>query len=322
MRKNLRYLAVGLLLGLALTGPANRAASQAVADNAADLSVEHPLYSVGAGPLVAVDEGHNNYHTLDGRYAPFGALLKNDGYRLVSLQGRFDQAALAPVRVLVVANPLAATNVASWTLPTPSAFDDREIAAVEAWVRNGGALFLIADHMPFAGAADKLAQAFGFRFENVYAVKGDGRSPEIFNRLTNTLEDTEIARGRDGRRAVEQVQSFTGSAFRAPPTATTILALDEGWTLLYPFEAGEFGAEIPRRTATQADLRGAALDYGKGRVVVFSEAAMFTNQLVRGASVGFGRPTATHNKRFLLNIVEWLSRPDAAATPPAKAPLP
>lgn len=311
MRRNV--LAVGFSLIFALIGAAGPAASQAVANNDTDVSVDRPLYPAGAGPLVAVDEGHNNYHTLEGRYAPFGAVLRNDGYRLVSLTGRFDAAALNPVRVLVIANALAPSNAGNgnWKLPTPSAFSAEEIKVLQAWVRGGGALFLIADHMPFAGAAGELGRAFGFRFDNVYAVKGDGK-PEIFSRAAGTLSDNAVTRGGGERPAVDEVQTFMGSSFRAPRAAIPIMSLDEGWTLRYPTVAGKFDAETRQRAATRDDLRAAALNYGKGRVVVVGEAAVFTNQLVNGQTYGFGRPSARQNKQFLLNVVEWLSHAPGA----------
>jgi hypothetical protein len=306
MRKGAHLLAVGVPLALALICAPDRAATQAIANNETDVSVEHPRYPIGAGPIVAIDEGHNNYHTLKGRYAPFGAVLKNDGYRLTSLQGRIDSAAFGATRILVVANPLATSTVGNWKLPTPSAFGDDEIGILQAWVRNGGALFLIADHMPFAGAATDLGRAFGFQFDNAYAVKGDGRSPEFFSRAADSLSDNAITHGSGRRPAVDEVQTFNGSSFRAPPTAMPIMRLDEGWTLLYPTEAGKFDAATRRRAATRDDLRGAALKYGKGRVVVVSEAALFTNQLVQGKPYGFGQSSARQDKQFLLNIIEWL----------------
>ena len=306
MRISARVLAGGL--SLALIGAVGPVASQAVANNDTDVSVDKPAYRIGAGPLVAIDEGHNNYHTLAGRYAPFAAVLKNDGYRLTALPGSIEPAALRPIRVLVVANPLAASNLGNWKLPTPSAFSEAEIKALQAWVRNGGSLFLIADHMPFAGAAGDLARGFGFQFDNAYAAKGDGKPPETFTRAAGTLADNAITRGSGARPAVNQVQTFTGSSFRAPKGALPIMRLDEDWTLLYPTEAGKFAAGTPQRPATREDLRGAALNYGKGRVVVVGEAAMFTNQLVNGAPFGFGQPSARQDKQLLLNIVEWLSR--------------
>jgi hypothetical protein len=212
--------------------------------------------------------------------------------------------------VLVIANPLAPSNVGpgNWKLPTPSAFEDGEIDAVKTWVGDGGALFLIADHMPFAGAVSALAASFGFTFENAYAAKGDGKPPEIFTREGNTLSDNAVTRGGGRGPAVTEVQTFVGSSFRAPAAAAPLMTLDEGWTLLYPAEAGKFDAQTPQRPATRADLRAAMLEYGKGRVVVVSEAALFTNQLINGAAYGFGQPSARQDKQLLINILEWLSR--------------
>jgi hypothetical protein len=235
-------------------------------------------------------------------------VLQNVGFRMIPFSGRFEAGSLAKVRVLVIANPLAASNVNSWKLPTPSAFDDAEIAAVKAWVGKGGSLFLIADHMPFAGASTALAKAFGFEFDNAYAAKGDGKPPEIFTLGTKTLADNAITRGSGRGPAITEVQTFAGSSFRAPAGAMPIMTLDEDWTLLYPTEAGKFSATTPSRPATRADLRGAALSFGKGRVVVVSEAALFTNQLVNGAPYGFGQPSARQDKQLLINIVEWLGR--------------
>jgi hypothetical protein len=308
MRSCTRQFVLRAAAGLAVSALANPAFAQAVANNQTDVSIAHPAYAAGAGPVVALDEGHHNYHTLEGRYAPFAAVLRNDGFRLVSLAGRFDAAALAKIRVLVIANPLAASNVDHWMLPTPSAFDAAEIQAVKAWVRGGGALFLIADHLPFAGAATDLAAAFGFRFDNCYAAKGDGKPPEIFSRQAGTLADNAITRGAGRGPEVTEAQSFTGSAFRAPAGAMPIMTLDEDWTLLFPTESGKFDAKTPNRRATRADLRGAALVFGKGRIVVVSEAAMFTNQLINGAPYGFGQPSARQDKQLLINIVEWLAR--------------
>ncbi|MGR4862319.1 hypothetical protein [Caulobacter sp. LARHSG274] len=162
--------------------------------------------------------------------------------------------------------------------------------------------------MPFAGAASDLAGVFGFAFDNAYAVKGDGLTVEIFSRDAKTLADNAVTRGLGRGPAVTEVQTFMGSSFRAPATALPIMTLDEGWALLYPEVAGKFDPAVRRRPATRLDLRGAALSYGNGRVVVISEAALFTNQLVKGAPYGFGLPSAKQDKQLLINIVEWLGR--------------
>jgi len=42
-----------------------------------------------ASGIVAVDSGHNDYHTAEGRYEPFASLLNNDGFRVVDSNSPF-----------------------------------------------------------------------------------------------------------------------------------------------------------------------------------------------------------------------------------------
>jgi len=60
-----------------------------LADGTADTSVRNATFRQSAGTVVAIDSGHNNYHTVGGRYAPFASLLRNDGLRVVDLFGGF-----------------------------------------------------------------------------------------------------------------------------------------------------------------------------------------------------------------------------------------
>ena len=56
--------------------------------------------------------------------------------------------------------------------------------------------------------------------------------------------------------------------------------------------------------------QGAVLDFHKGRVAVFGEAAMFTAQYVKDNNAWFGLKAegAEQNEQFLLNIMHWLSK--------------
>jgi hypothetical protein len=164
-------LGVGLLAALAGAVPL-RAPAQQVADTAFRPAPSAPAFAPGTGPRVGIDGAHHDFHTIGGRYLPFAELLRRDGYRVAAFGSPFTAEALRSVDVLVVANALAARNETDWTLPTPSAFAPEEIAAVRAWVAGGGSLLLIADHMPFAGAAADLAAAFGIRWANGFALDG------------------------------------------------------------------------------------------------------------------------------------------------------
>ena len=108
---------------------------------------------------MAIDEGHNNFHTADGRYLHFARLLRADGYVVKGYIGEFRKSQLKNVRLLVIANALNKINVQNWYLPTPSAFTVKETEILQKWVKAGGSLFLVADHMPMGGAATDLAAA-------------------------------------------------------------------------------------------------------------------------------------------------------------------
>lgn len=295
----MRRVAFALAL-VALMTVAGSGQAQQVADTTGDLSVAQPRWTAGSGPRVAIDAGHQNFHTIDGRYAPFATVLRGDGLRVAGRDGPLTAGSLANADVLVISNALDERNTEDWTLPTPSAFTAEEIAAVRAWVEAGGALLLIADHMPFGGSTEALARAFGVHFDNSFALL---EGPEVFSRANGRMQDSPVTEG------LTEVRSFTGSSFQAPPDAVVPLRLDSAFTIVMPQQAWQFDGQ-PRRPATAADARLALLTIGKGRVAVSGEAAMFTAQ-VSGPNgqnrTGLNADGAQQNKALLLNLMRWLA---------------
>ncbi len=274
--------------------------------------VARATHGKGTGPLVSIDAGHHNFHTRDGRYAPFAKLLLADGYRVASHSGELTRQSLFEVDALVIANALHKRNVELWTLPTPSAFTEREIDVLVNFVEDGGALFLIADHMPFPGAVKKLAARFGVNLQNgfAFAPDRDGRAQGTtqFKRDRGQIGDHPITRGRSDDEAIREVATFTGTAFSADADAVPLLVFGDDAFLLTPVRAWKFDDRTPR-TSIEGWLQGAALERGKGRVVVFGEAAMFTSQRGAGGKAsGMGSPRARDNQQLLLNILRWLTR--------------
>ena len=277
--------------------------AQQVSDTAFVFPIQHPKYELGKGSLVMIDAAHNNFHTLAGRYAPFGKVLQNDGYRLISRDSRFVETDFQTGRILVISNALDSVNTGGrWRLPNPSAFSAAEISAVHDWVKSGGRLLLIADHMPFAGAAQSLAAAFGFELLNCFAMDNRSRSLERFYKGNQTLLENEITQGLD------TVVSFTGSAFRIPKAAKPILNL-KNYTLLLPDVAWQFEENTPSLSG-DGFCQGANMNFGKGKIVVMGEAAMFTAQLAgpNRAPTGINHPEARQNGQLLLNIIHWLDQ--------------
>lgn len=291
-----------LILGLlALAAIPLHAVAQQVTNPNADLTVTSPAYPSDRGPRVLIDQGHANLHTLETGYAPFATLLRNDGYRVNAHRGRINAETLAEADVLVIANA-APPPVGS------SAFLPLEIAALRSWVEAGGALLLIADHRPYAGAAAELGAAFGITFRNAYAVHPGNRGQDLF-RSGAGLADHPIVAGAEGDTAVTAVRSFTGSAFTAPG-ARPLLTLGEGYLAVEAETEDEIEAAIAAAPSAAGLLQGATLELGRGRIVVLGEAAMLTSQLTgpQQRLTGIGAPGAEQNKQFALNLMHWLSR--------------
>ena len=281
-----------------------------IADSSFNSPITRPAYSPGAGPRILLDEAHHNFHTLDGRYSAFARLLQRDGFRVEPLRTPASAEVLAHARVLVIANALAERNArGDWTLPTPSAFTAAEIAAIRIWVAGGGSLLLIADHMPFPGAAEDLAAAFGAYLLNGFATDSACAADQFgFRRGDRTLADHPITRGRSAGERVDSVRSFTGQAFRVLPDHQPLLTVPHGTVLLLPRRAWEFSDSTPR-LAAEGLVQGAVWRFGRGRVALFGEAAMFSAQLAgrERRAMGMNAPVAAQNPQFLLNLMHWLA---------------
>jgi hypothetical protein len=285
------------------------AAAQQVSDTTFNPRIAQPAYAEGRGPVVVIDEAHENFHTAEGRYLAFARLLRRDGYVVRSNKAPLTKAGLDGARILVIANALHERNRDDWDLPTPCAFTPDEITAVREWVAAGGSLLLIADHMPFPGAVDHLAAAFGVYFINGFAqdsTKQDGAL--TFRRSAGSLGSHAIVNGRSLAERVDSVASFTGSAFRTATSVDTLLKLPATTIVLMPQVAWQFSRLTPR-IAGAGLIQGAALTHGRGRVAVFGEAAMFSAQVAgpQRRPMGMNDPVAPQNAQFLLNVLHWLS---------------
>ena len=278
--------------------------AQQVQDSLFRPSFADPAFNPGTGPCIAIDQGHHNFHTRSGRYQACARVLEADGFRVVDNDGAFTEKSLKNLDALVIANALNVSNTRQWALPTPSAFTEKEIAIVKAWVEGGGGLLLIAGHMPFAGAAQELAAAFGFTFSNCFAVEDVERPLERFYRGAG-LSDHLLTIG------VDTVVTYTGSAFQLPDGASTLIALNDGYTLLEPDTAWRFN-ESTRERKGAGWYQAAVVNQGRGRVAIFGEAAMFSAQLAgpQAEPTGMNMPEARDNVRFLRNVARWLTGPD------------
>jgi hypothetical protein len=230
-------------------------------------------------PVVAIDGAHHNFHTLDGRYEPFAKTLSADGLTLVSNTESFSRATLAGFDVLVIANA----------------------------VNDGGALFLIADHMPWPKAMSDLSEMFGVGFINGY-VEITGQQEQFFKRRSNSVLTSAVT-PEHGDNAINVIQGFLGQGFTLPPNAQPVLQFTEPSINWMPAKSWEIDDSTPSMDATGL-YQGAIIEVGKGKVAVFGEAGMFTAQTVKTKTeswaMGMNSPKAIDNQQLLLNVVRWL----------------
>ena len=282
------------------------AAAQQTADPEFDTSVERPAFKKNY-PRLLFDEAHNNFHTTTGRYKPFADLISNDGYHVIRGRKTFVSGALNTYKVMVIANALGADDMDDEGADR-SAFTDEECDAVRDWVRNGGALLLIADHAPFGGAAENLANRFGvemskgFTFDADMHVK-DGANPSflVFSRENKLLVDHPITQGRRDDERINRVFTFTGQSLKGPEGSAVVLRLSD---------TAKDRATPDSKTDVSAAGRaqGIAFKFGKGRVVVLGEAAMLSAQLAGAEKRPMGMNVAgSDNRQLALNIMHWLS---------------
>lgn len=272
-------------------------------------AIERAAFPSGEGPTVFVDVAHFNHHRPELSFWPFAELLRRDGYEVRSWPFEFRGAALdsAGADVLVIANATSEKNAEEerWRLPTPSAFTPEEIAELEAWVRKGGSLLLIADHTPWPGAAAELAAAFGAELHNGAARDTARPPPEAFRRVEGTLRPHAITNGSSSAGRVDAVVTFTGHAFRRLDTPGAgelepLLVFPESAVLFQPEVWG--ATEGTRRTPVPGWWQGAAGLHGRGRVALFGEAAMF-----RVLTEEAGLPAGAQNARLVRNTMRWLA---------------
>lgn len=277
-----------------------------------------PTYPLAGGPVVWIDEAHNNEPITAGRYAPFAEVLEADGYVVRYLQTKFTTESLKDIKLLVIIGALHDRNLENSSLiragrhptesdPMLSAFSQREIVAVNDWVVNGGALLLLAEHMPVAGATAGLAESFGFRLLNGFVEDPATWDPAIFRGSDGTLVDHSITRGWRGRANIESVATFDGAAFTADGVEP-LLIFGPQYVSYQPDIPWEIDANTPT-ISVAGWFQGAVKRFYDGRLAVFGDATMFSAQLKRdGTPMGMNSDAGKQNLQFLLNVLHWLMR--------------
>lgn len=278
-------------------------------------------------PQVQFDVAHHNAFHRDDMSA-FLELLEENGFQLSFPDRRWRAGSFDSADVLIVAGPLALPRETLvqkgfehywWSDDgRQDAFTSDEVAALVAWVREGGSLLLILDHAPGGSAARLLCEALGVDARNSMTWDGRRRPPGyaypetdrrrasfiLFSREHGSLGDHPILMG------IERVATYVGSSLVGPVDSTPLLLLSDDaidyWRV--PPERG--GGE--HRISAAGRAQAIAFRLGAGRVVVVAEYTVFQEN--RGAYLdpeGLGKGMAyagADDARFALNIVRWLAQ--------------
>ena len=299
------FLRFRLLLLVAVTY-CHTAFGQQVPDTAYHFNIVAPAYKQKSGSIILFDEAHGNPVSLKGLYFGFNKLLADDGYLLSSAKTEVSPEVLNKVKIYVTVNAIA--DPLDWNLPARSAYSDTEIKTLNQWVKEGGSLFLVTDHMPCGGSVKLLAQSFGFQVINGSAKRND-RKPEIFSREQGNLYKSIITEA--GGAVINQIRIWGGTAFIAPPDARIFSVLGSEYTIYSPKKVEDMDypiADTVPHTPGSGFANGAYMKYGKGRIVVFGDGGCLTAQLegIKSEKRGMNHPDASQNAQFLLNIIHWL----------------
>lgn len=281
--------------------------AQTVADPGFKVQISQPRYPAQEGPLVSYDVYHHNALSATGQYKAFADVVRAEGYRLRDFDTPISKEGLAHTDIFVTVNALS--DPANWDLPTPSAYGEEEIERLYQWVHDhGGALLIITDQMPCAGAVGRLAGRFGFNVINGVAYSMDGQ-PQIFNRTFGNLLPSAVTDGEG--RSVDQIRCWGGTAFIAPAGAQVFSVLDTTHRIYLPARAKDMEVALRQDIPYVSGLHlanGAILECGKGRVCIFANASPFAALLqgINSNPKGMNHPDAKDHMQLLRNILQWL----------------
>lgn len=271
--------------------------------------IEQAAYSPGTGPRIFFDAGHNNFGAARGGYAAMQKLLERDGYQVTITTHDFSKrSSLASADILVIVNALHPQNVNNWARPIGSAFTPQEINNIQQWVKGGGSLLLVGDHMPFGGAAKALGQAFGVEWLDGFArIQPYFWPPSHFEGPEMVKAESPVIKGLRPEEQVSRIATFTGSAFKAPAEAMVALAFAPENVSWQPDTSWRF-SETTATLSLEGYAQGATLDYGKGRAAFWGEAGMLAAQVFnQDWKAGFNSAYGPENGRMVRNLFHWLS---------------
>lgn len=223
-------------------------------------------------PSIVFDAGHGEEVTPEETdVSELRTLLQADGFELATLHATITPAVLKPHRVCVLGNPLGAT------------FSQKEIAAVEAYVKAGGGLLMVSGATIFGKGGDQarktnlsaIAQRFGLGFSEK-AIQRPSAKAEADAAGTADAFVATLAAQHPLNQDVLHLQFASGTAVTSGTTSHTL------------FRIGD---------APAAPAVVVADTYGKGRVLALGGSTPFFNAYIGNLN----------HEVFLVRTFRWLA---------------
>lgn len=225
-----------------------------------------------AGRLL-IDDGHSDWEWVETPMSPdvFGSKTTYNYHGLGRLLSQYYDLA-------VTRDPLTPTALAEvdlLVLKTPTRpYEPGEIAAILAFVRQGGGLYLISDHTNVFGMSTWLNQVaeplgLGFKSDAVFALRS--RADQVW-RAEGVLPHPAAAGLKDYR-------FLTSCSIRPGWRAEVVMAgAEAGATLVCYHESNFFNPHPPRSEYRFGSLvQAAAVKVGRGRVLGFTDSTTYSN---------------------------------------------
>jgi hypothetical protein len=176
-----------------------------------------------------------------------------------------------------------------------------EITAIDAYVADGGSVFIFSDWGTYGDEIQALAQNFGYKWERDSLNDTDNHlnhDTRIYYTGSNIISHS-ITTG------VERVELYASDGFRSlPPGAEVLVQSDFDGTTFWSNGSNADGV------ATYA-----VSTYGSGRVAVCLDSNIFdgTEDIDGGSDYNY---FDSNNSLLLMNTIRWLASDDITNTPP------
>lgn len=257
-------------------------------------------------PVVIFDQGHLNLASTDGRYSPIIHLLESDGFKVQSLTGKITPTVLEEGQILYISGAQGSNHEHS-DKPALPAFTDEESRLIEAWVKSGGSLLLMSDHTSIGDSIHPLAALFGVKISSGetndpvnYLPALQDTSHLLFTDENHLLMKHPITYGKTSDEHVHRIAVFSGQSVLGPKDSKVILAMGK--------TAENHFADGSHKPVGEHYVEALSFHYGKGRVVVFGDATVFTSKIRidKKQNEGMNR-SDIDNVKLATNTFRWLA---------------